>query len=76
MDDDGRAPGLRGATSWRLNRMILRCIDRDDGVLLDVGAQPRFDTPALVARGLGILAYFAVNTAALLLGLMRPLRPG
>ena len=45
-------------------------------VLLDVGAQPHFDTPALVARGLGILAYFTVNTAILLLGTMRPLRPG
>ena len=50
--------------------LVSRC------VLLDVGAQPRFDTPALVARGLGILAYFTVNTAVLLLGLMRPLRAG
>ena len=50
--------------------LVSRC------VLLDVGAQPRFDTPALAARGLGILAYFTVNTAAFLLGRVGPLRPG
>ena len=50
--------------------LVSRC------VLLDVGAQPRFDTPALAARGLGILAYFTVNTAAFLLGRVGPLRAG
>ena len=49
--------------------LVSRC------VLLDVGAQPRFDTPALLARGVSILAYFAVNAALLLLGSWGPLRP-